>query len=522
MRFTIGICTISVAKAAAILLAIGNITRFLRWEITSNYLDDVEKFLGFDELEDFDKTNELELEKINDHEYNRHEARVFQSMLNRSSIMMATCKNLTKSWIPKPKAYDSGVSALPEFGIHTLLQDWISQDDKSKINGGNGENITSYPTCYLPPTKTCNASLFSIVLMSHSLERVNQALISNIEQLAQRTSTGEIILVWNGQKSLIAEALISQGKDAQSKHTTALLRWHDNTDHPLRIFYAVDDHNLTNNLLNRYHPLIQPKHDAILYFDDDGPFFSERAMEVGFELWKRNSDRQVGSFPRNLRVTSNRLQNLQKNVMERAIKWEEDGDDAVGRDYPSFLPTCHNETGENVEYNFFVFPTHMAHMVLPSGSFLHKNYLCFIWHPAFNELRQYVLDHPTHADDQTISALVSHLNGKAIRTFSRKLQPSKNRRLKASVDINTLVDNDQSVRRRLLWQQKDWGKMREEAINSIIGYFGSMNPGSVGWCAGTQYQMKNRKGVYTCVPEFPTFEMVPWMHKGGLGNDQCP
>lgn len=114
------------------------------------------------------------------------------------------------------------------------------------------------------------------------------------------------------------------------------------------------------------------------------------------------------------------------------------------------------------------------------------------------------------------------MNGKAIRIFSRRLQPSKNRRLKASVDINTMVDNDHSVRRRLLWQQKDWGKMRDESVNSIIGYFGSMNPGSVGWCAGTQYQVKNRKGVYSCDPEFPTFEMVPWMQKGGLGNDQCP
>ena len=38
--------------------------------------------------------------------------------------------------------------------------------------------------------------------------------------------------------------------------------------------------------------------EAVMYFDDDGPFWSKEAMvDVGLSLWKRNSNVQVGGFP---------------------------------------------------------------------------------------------------------------------------------------------------------------------------------------------------------------------------------
>ena len=60
-------------------------------------------------------------------------------------------------------------------------------------------------------------------------------------------------------------------------------------------------------------------------------------------------------------------------------------------------------------------------MVLPSGSMLHSNYLCFLWHPALEEIRNFVLQHPVHPDDVTVSTVVSHLAGKAPRVYSRRL-----------------------------------------------------------------------------------------------------
>ena len=46
-------------------------------------------------------------------------------------------------------------------------------------------------------------------------------------------------------------------------------------------------------------------------------------------------------------------------------------------------------------------------VLLPSGTFLHRNFLCFIWHPAFEELRQWVVAHKTMPDDMTVSVCVN-------------------------------------------------------------------------------------------------------------------
>ena len=343
------------------------------------------------------------------------------------------------------------------------------------------------------------------------------------------------------------------------------MAWNADSSHPLRIYFSLDN-GLQNNLLNRYHPTLEPKHEAIVYFDDDGPFHSEDAMKVGFELWKFNSDRQIGSMARNIRYPSKRMDDLQNEASDLASKlYNEDAwqthvhpydtktvermmeKQALEKSgYPQFTPICHEQSGDVVEYNYFVFPQFKAHMSLPSGSILHRNYLCFVWHPAFEELRQFILDHPTHPDDMTISTMVSHLSGKPPRTFPRKIKrnpPSEKvevngkRRLREvfeqdfevfEQDFDELVVNKEvQSHRRLLWQQRDWGDMREEAIDSIVGYFGSINPGSVGWCVGTEYQ-KVAKGKgnmrYNCISKHnppPFLNQIPWMNEGGLGHDEC-
>jgi hypothetical protein len=445
--------------------------------------------------------------------------------------------------------------------------------------------------------------------MSHTVsdeERLSK-LHKGVKTLSSWDITGEIILVWNNHQHILEECPKQQCRD--------LLSWDQDPLHKLGIFYALEQTHvkLENNLLNRYHPTIQPKHEAVVYFDDDGPFHSRLAMEVGFELWKRNSDVQIGSMARNIRFPSKRMDDLQNVASDLAARlymdrdwrlgvhpydeeemrrWLDMGQEAVvvveeeeeeenesdshgdgdgkyqSHGYPEFTPICQNETGDVVEYNYFVFPNYKAHMSLPSGSILHRDFLCFVWHPVFEELRQYILKHPTHPDDMTISTLVSHLTGKALRTFPKTVKNSNGhggnghlekqqqqqqqqqqdrRRLLESglrskmvghksndkseeedVDENEYSKDDmelKSHRRRLLWQQKDWGNMREEAIGSIVGYFGSINPGSVGWCAGTQYQEKAEgKGNmrYNCFNEKPPdVSQIPWMNEGGIGYDEC-
>jgi hypothetical protein len=488
----------------------------------------------------------------------RDETNVFEKMLERSSDDAKTCSNLHPDHLgdPKAKDFDTGVPPLPENGIHEALKAWI--------DGGHTAR-GDYPMCELPPTKSCHVSQYSLILMSHTVDDNKRLgkLANGIKDFAQRPETAEIILVWNSERKVLEE---SEKKDAKR-----VVDWNNDESHPLRIFYSLEN-GLQNNLLNRYHPMIKPKQEAIVYFDDDGPFYDEGPMRAGFNLWKFNSDVQVGSLTRNIRYPSKRMDDLQNKATELAADhyrkntwqthvhpYDKEGVNQAMEaanekepGYPQFTPICRDETGDNVEYNYFVFPNYKAHMSLPSGSILHRNYLCYVWHPVFNEIRQFILDHPTHPDDMTISTLVSHLTGKPLRTFARHFQKEKKRRnLREEVDQSaTIIENLEEIdsesigndivsvmandvetipqnerRRRLLWQQKDWGNMREEAINSILGYFGSINPGSVGWCAGTEYE-KPAKGKgnmkFNCEPEFPKADMVPWMNEGGLGYDECP
>mmetsp|Transcript_10432 Transcript_10432/g.18474 ORF Transcript_10432/g.18474 Transcript_10432/m.18474 type:complete len:339 (+) Transcript_10432:2-1018(+) len=260
----------------------------------------------------------------------------------------------------------------------------------------------------------------------------------------------------------------------------------------------------------------------------------------GLELWKRNSNVQVGAFPRNIRFLSDRMKQLEKTNLQQSIDIvAKDVHGYSGESHPTFTPVCRNVTGDHVEYNYFTFPDFAGHVLLPSGTFLHRNFLCFIWHPAFEELRQWVVTHKTMPDDMTVSTLISHLSGRAPRTFPKDVFTPAPRRRLSSADIidpvllqdeQRIVDHrllqspqpDQS-HRRLLWKQKNWGGMREEAINSILGYFGSIHPGTVGWCASTPYMKKNNRGVpFVCHPEKPTLDLLPWLTEGGVGSTQCP
>jgi len=476
------------------------------------------------------------------HSY-RLERNVFKKLIERFGSVIDSCHKIPSSEKEEVvKDFDTGVPPLPEHGLHEALRGWVLKED-----GANDNTREYHPMCQLPPTKSCDTTSYSVILMSHTIsdQLRLQKMIKGIHTLSKRPSTAEIILVWNAEKEILT--------NSEDKRAMKLITFDQDSSHPLRIFYSLSN-GLKNNLLNRYHPSIQPTEDVVMYFDDDGPFFSEDVMNAGFQLWKLHSDTQVGCMGRNIRFTSKRMQALQVNATTAAVKlhtenaWETHfspydtsysdpaGQSAVGASrYPKFTPICNKETGDMVEYNFNHFPHFMAHMFLPSGTLLHRNFLCFIWHPAFAELRQYILDHPTHPDDIMVSTLVSHLSGRILQTFPRRIRTSKipdadesqyeqNGPLKVEENrVNQdLVGRD---RRKLLWEQESWAEMRGEAMNSILNYFGSINPGSIGWCVGTPYY-KERKGrdgmkAFNCEPEFPIIEQIPWMDKNVSASDFC-
>ena len=496
----------------------------------------------------------------------RHEIPVLQSVLDRAKSSAGSCESLpapegAEKRLPPVVLNASDVGMLPEFGAIESLSSWLLgsearerssiRREKGEAGGSEGEEEEKwegeggrYPICRLPPPTSCHVTNYTIVLMSHTTDRLKD-LVNHLRELLTRPSASEVVLVWNALKSEL------EGHDTGRY----LLTWHSDPSHPFRFFFALDEGGLNNDLLNRYHPKIRPKEEAIMYFDDDGPFFSERAMEgAGFELWRRNSDAQIGCFPRNIRMRGDRMKGAQYEATERSIKAAR-GEMAV-RGYNDliaaggaaaplgaarFTPTCRDRTRDHLEYNFHDFPQYSGHMLLPSGTLLHRNYLCFIWHPAFEELRDYVRRHPTHCDDQTVSTLVSQLSGRAPTVFPRRVNENKEDpdlavMMTAGIERDAKKEKEFAAtnkagrsHRRLLWQQNNWGPMREEAINSVNGYFGSVNPGSVGWCAygnntatgGGKFEKMNRKKEYLCDPEFPELRMIPWANKGGVGYDVC-
>jgi hypothetical protein len=215
----------------------------------------------------------------------RDKANVFLQIMNRSVNFQNECNSLPEHHLgeAKPKEFDTGVPPLPEHGVHKAMKTWLDQEATGSNNRGE------YPMCSLPPTKECSVEQFTVILMSHTVEddeRLNK-LRQGISGLSSWKNTGEIILVWNNQRSVL--------EDCTKEHCGRINKWNADDKHKLRIFWALEE-GMGNNLLNRYHPSIQPQHEAIVYFDDDGPFHREIAMDVGFELWKFNSDVQIGRW----------------------------------------------------------------------------------------------------------------------------------------------------------------------------------------------------------------------------------
>lgn len=464
-----------------------------------------------------------------------HERVVFESIIQRVQWTKQQCDDIPanqRNTVQKKLEAATDLPLLLEGGVAPALQTWLQN---SPSDAAATATSREYPTCYLPPPKSCNVTTYTLIIMSHTTERLQTFMDPMSSMVDSWPGMTEVIIVWNSPRDTLTNVVNEKEKEYANK----LLSWDTDTTHPVRIFFSLE-HGLTNNLLNRYHPKVKPKNEAVMYFDDDGPFWSKEAMiDGGLELWKRNSNVQVGGFPRNVRFLSSRMKELEKVGLQQSIDLIVKDQTNVGVDDgtgpPQFTPLCRNVTGDIVEYNYFVFPDYAAHVLLPSGTFLHRNFLCFIWHPAFEELREYVLTHKTHPDDMTVSTLVSHLAGKAPRTFPREVEVKKSRRLfsetvslqEEDVDNDTTAEEYEQYKsdrshRRLLWKQKNWGIMREEAINSILGYFGSIHPGTVGWCAGTNYQQVNRRGVpFVCRPEKPTLDLVPWLQDGGVGRNQC-
>ena len=414
----------------------------------------------------------------------------FENVINRTRYNKERCQSLgtlSKANNDEKLNANNHTAHLPPFGFLDAVASYKNSDPKLIDS--------SYPyKCELPPENECGETKFTVIFMAYNpdrLDKLSREIKKMLTEPEYSKMVAEVIVVWNGERHVDETAL---GKKLLDFGKTL----------PFRISYPLKA-GFPNDLMNRYHPRLGVKTKAILYYDDDGPFYATRAIKAGFELWKRNSNAQIGAMARKIDIGDRQIQ--------ESLGVSKEPND---RFFVSHCPT------DEVRYNYFTFANFDARMVLPSGSFLHSNYLCLIWHPVFEDIRKYVRDHPVNPDDGTVSMLVSQLAGRAPKVYSRRLPPAEketeeqqHRRLMDGIDWDSKGDA-KSYDKKMYW-----GRLRSDVANSLGRYFGSVNSGSLGWCYGTEHHIR-KKNQNLCHPEMAKVGMLPWMKADNSEGAVCP
>ena len=419
----------------------------------------------------------------------RNERTALRSVLKRAEWGKSECKSILKSTDGHPSvtnlnhgAVNVSLPTLPEAGVSNAIRNWMNaaRSDTSK---------SSEHVCNMPPSRSCHTDTFTIITMAHNTDRFEKLAIAFRKVFPRFIGIGltEIIFVWNAPRSDLEGAARTSSQNATkisikiSRAASNMPQWHSDPKNHFRIFFSLEE-GLTNNVLNRYHPSIRPKNEACLYFDDDGPFYTtdDKLLRSGIELWKRNSDIQVGIYGRYLTFSSERINNRRRTTPKKGI-------DDNKLENNNFIPLCLSAEQEKLTYNVDRVVEFGASIILPTGSIIHRNYLCLIWHPAFEELRQFVLNHTTAPDDMMVSILIAQFSRRGAKVYPTKKFVSKAKaklnedKINQSVSANNTSNSPppNASHRRLLWERPHWFEYRADAINSILGYFGTLHPGSI-------------------------------------------
>ena len=267
------------------------------------------------------------------------ETAAFASVVNRAVLNQQLCKSVQSSAaeVTDYSKLNNHTAHLKQWGILDAVRTYQQSDPNSKKN--------KYPyQCQLPPENECQEDHFTVIFMAYNPDRL-QKMMTQIKIMLSQSDfskiVAEVIVVWNGERHIdetdLGKKLVELGQTL-----------------PLRISYPLKA-GFPNDLMNRYHPRLQVKTKAIMYYDDDGPFYSFLAVLGGFELWKRNSNAQIGAMAR--KIDLGPRQTDESNAVSN-----EPGD----RYFVSQCPT------DEVHYNYNSFANFGARMVLPSGSFLRK------------------------------------------------------------------------------------------------------------------------------------------------------
>jgi hypothetical protein len=262
----------------------------------------------------------------------------FQTLLYRSKMFYISCENIES----RPSEFtELNAVDLPPFGV---VKDIESYQPKSDDEAREWK-------CELPPATECDIDRFSTIFLGFSPDRlsgVKQQVRQMLSNPNFKDMVEEFIFVWNNPKPLNESGTAGQ----------VLVEWSMRDKNPFneeesnrfRIFYPIEL-GFPSSLMNRYHPLIKPKSRALLYYDDDGPFYQHRAIRGNFELWKRNSDVQTGAMARAFTL-SKRQQSEKDDLLGGP-------DELHDR---KFVSHCRHK-GDEISYDYRFFENFHANMV---------------------------------------------------------------------------------------------------------------------------------------------------------------
>lgn len=176
------------------------------------------------------------------------------NLINRAKLHEQHCNSIGLTFDDNKDYSEIGLNNhtahLKQWGFLKAVRTYEAAKDTKK---------NDYPyECRLPPEIECQETHFTVVFMAYNPDRL-QKMMNQIKKMLTASTdddfskiVAEVVIVWNGSRDInetdLGKKLIELGQSL-----------------PLRISYPLKE-GFRNDLLNRYHPRLQIKTKAIMYY----------------------------------------------------------------------------------------------------------------------------------------------------------------------------------------------------------------------------------------------------------------
>lgn len=398
---------------------------------------------------------------------------------------------------------------------------------KAALNAVNEQNREGkHETCYLPPNQIC-ADEYTTIISYHYSNSSHRTLFVNLISLLARDSIkpSTIVLIYHGTLD-----------DLKNDNDYGRRVWNWDKEGAIKL---INGTNSDHGILHQFHPTLlnYVETEIILYLDGSMPLTKGNvdkgiggvdSLEAGFELIQQNSRSLVGAHV------------YEYGGKQNIANFRESLKDSRG----DFIPACQS--------NHSISGSMQDSIVHYSGMFLHKNYICFIWHDIFETLRdtvnminrRYQKDvkgFKSEAQSELISLFISsmvpQLSGNIPALYpllkpswaAEEIKPSPKKQSRRLME-NIVLDDDELEARADLRRRRrtEWvvntndieaayfeghprrrlssvinmapkpsfsislrSQLSSEEISSIFSYFGSYSKGSKCWCESADGKSAN-------------------------------